>query len=365
VAQKFEFRLLITGPESTEVYAIPLGKTTIGREPGREVALPHPLVSRLHAEIDCSESECQITDKGSANGTIVNDEPLAPETPLTLHHQAKILIGPFEIFYEQTPVEGAQVEEPPAGEAKKIESLPPQPSSEPEPEPKVKAGAKAKAKPEAKAKEGESADEKAAKPAGKGKKAAAAQKEESPPPLPPPPEKPLDQPPLEPEPASPFPPGLSDRSRSLINYLPGIYQTEFMDHFLALFESILVPIEWNVDHFDLFLDPGTSPTGFLPWLANWFEVYFDDTWSESQRRHFLKEAHQIYSRRGTRWSLSRILEIYTGCIPEIVDTGDGLEPHTFRVTIPVKENGIQRELVERMINANKPAYTTYTLKFIG
>ena len=70
----------------------------------------------------------------------------------------------------------------------------------------------------------------------------------------------------------------------LLSYLPGIYHTEFMSHFLAIFEAVLFPVEWQIDNFDLFLDPGTAPRNFLPWLANWFDIVFDSTWSEAQQR---------------------------------------------------------------------------------
>ena len=59
----------------------------------------------------------------------------------------------------------------------------------------------------------------------------------------------------------PMPPGLSMYSRQLLQFLPGIYHTDFMSRFLAVFESILMPIEWNIDNFDLYLDPGSAPSG--------------------------------------------------------------------------------------------------------
>ena len=136
-----------------------------------------------------------------------------------------------------------------------------------------------------------------------------------------------------------------------------------MRSFLAVFESILAPIEWNVDNFDLFLNPKTAPTDFLPWLANWFEITFDSTWSEEQHRTLLSEAQEIYARRGTKWALSRVLEIYTGQEPEIDDTNEALEAFTFTVELPVRKRDVNQELIEAIINTNKPAHTLYSLKF--
>ncbi len=160
-----------------------------------------------------------------------------------------------------------------------------------------------------------------------------------------------------------MPPGLEIRSRRLLSYLPSIYHTEFMSRFLGIFETILTPIEWNIDNFDLFLDPGTAPADFLTWLAEWFDITFDPSWTEAQQRQLLREAHLIYARRGTRWALSRVLEIYTGHRPEIIDDDDALEPYTFSITLPVQAAQLGRDLIEHLIDAHKPTHTMYTLEF--
>ena len=134
---------------------------------------------------------------------------------------------------------------------------------------------------------------------------------------------------------------------------------------LAIFESVLAPIEWNVDNFDLYLNPETTPSGFLPWLANWFSITFDSTWTVEQQRELLLEAHKIYARRGTRWALARVLEIYTKMEPEIVDLISDDDPFTFTVTIPLPEKEIDRTLIEQIVDSNKPAHTNYKLKFAG
>jgi phage tail-like protein len=137
-----------------------------------------------------------------------------------------------------------------------------------------------------------------------------------------------------------------------------------MRRFLGIFEAILTPIEWQIDNFDLYLDPGTAPVGFLPWLASWFDVAFDPSWDEVQRRQLLREAHRIYARRGTKWALSRVLEIYTGKTPTIVDADEDLAPFTFKVTLPFSAARSERAMVERLIDVHKPAYALYELEFV-
>jgi phage tail-like protein len=316
MTQEFIHQLIITGPETSQTFVAPAGPATIGRQAGNGLLLNHFLVSRRHAQLDCTASSCKITDLESANGTIVNGERLTPGVAALLAPGAVIQIGPFTLTYEQILVE-------PLPEAVAPPFIVPEEAREPvvheTPEPVAA------------------------------------------PPRPSQPERP--QPERPSNGAILIPPGLSlDHSRYL-EYLPGIYHTDFMTRLLAMFESILTPIEWNVDNFDLYLDPRTAPAGFLPWLANWFEVAFDDTWSEAQRRMLLAEAHHIYARRGTKWALGRVLEIYLGRAPEIDDQAESLEPFTFAVNIPLRQNEVNQALLEQIIEMNKPAHTTYKLRF--
>ncbi len=325
MADSFEFLVSITDPQGDETRHPLGGRTTLGRQPGNDIELPDQRVSRQHASIECSDDGCTLTDLDSSNGTYLDAEKLPPRAPIPLKPGAEVSIGPFSLRLIAIPVEA---EAPVAREA-------PQPAPQepivPEEEP-----ADAPAPAEAPAR-------------------AASSGEAEPPPTPP---TPADAP------IPDLPPGLAMRSRQLLQYLPGIYHTDFMARFLGLFEAILMPIEWEVTHFDMFLSPGTAPDDFLPWLANWFDLAFDDSWTDAQRRTLLAEAHRIYARRGTRWALSRVLEIYTGHAPTVVDTGSELEPFTFRVILPRAARG-RRSLIERLINAHKPAHTTYTLEFSG
>jgi phage tail-like protein len=314
---------------------VPLeGKLTIGRQAGNDLALNDQHVSRQHAVIACREDTCRVTDLESSNGTYLNGERVPPNAPLPLEPGATLQIGPFKLQLI------ARTVAPPPAEATPEPKQDIQAEAEPEPEPQPQPREAAPAV--------EDDEPKAPPPAATGS---------MPPPEPPPP-------PVEKEEAPPdLPPGLGLHSRTLVNYLPGIYQTEFMSRFLALFEAILSPLEWTIDNFDLYLDPGTAPTGFLPWLATWFDLTFDPTWTEVQRREILDDAHRIYARRGTRWALSRVLEIYTGERPTIVDTGPDLDPFNFRVVLPLRMAELDQGLIEQLIDAHKPAHTMYTLEF--
>src|ERR1044071_3783524 len=106
MSQAFEFLLNIQGPETSWVYRIPIQEEPvyIGRVPGVEIQLTHQQVSRRHAALRCTETECVLVDMGSANGTIHNGKKLAAQIPVTLKAGDSIQVGPFKMTFEQKPV---------------------------------------------------------------------------------------------------------------------------------------------------------------------------------------------------------------------------------------------------------------------
>jgi phage tail-like protein len=327
MSEVITYQLHISGPDAPPMVAIPPGGISIGRDAhSNDLVLSHPMISREHARIECSLTGCQIIDRNSANGTKVNGEKLVPNIAVSLMPGSVISISPFTLILQ--PVSAAQ-----------------------ELAPGIKLN-------------GADMADAAATPEKTSQDSDALHLVDAAGPLPP------DSPGKEDLPL-PFsgdqsgPVDMFTESTRLLHYLPAIYHTGFLSRFLALFESIWTPIEWTVDNFDLYLDPGTAPTDFLPWLTQWFEIIFDATWNERQRRIFLKEAHQLYALRGTRLSLSRTLKIYTGCEPQIIDLVKDQEAFTFSVILPVTAQDVDKGLVEAIINACKPAHTTYTLVYKG
>ncbi len=324
----------ITGPQMVLTFVPPLGSTTIGRAEDNDLVFVHPLVSRRHARLETTAVSCHLTDLNSTHGTMLNRLRIEPQKPLLLKPGDVIEIGAFRLAYEQIVLV--------------------QPLAEQEEEKQEKAEA-AQLQPVA--------ESRAAAIAPPPTTAAPTAPFVPVPPLPP------TSPPVSAAAGNGRyqpPPGLSYTDSRYLQYLPEIYHTgpqSFITRFLALLESILAPIEWNIDNFDLYLDPRTVPASFLPWLANWFVVTFDESWSEHARRQLLLEAQHIYPRRGTAWALQRILEIYTGVQPEINDQEQSLEPFTFTVRFPLREQQVNRAAIERIINANKPAHTNYSLIF--
>ena len=92
----------INGPQIEETIALPEGATTIGRHATNNLVFVHPLVSRKHAELVVDTNTCRIMDLGSTHGTLVNREPIAPETAVILNPGDVIEIGAFRLVYQRT-----------------------------------------------------------------------------------------------------------------------------------------------------------------------------------------------------------------------------------------------------------------------
>jgi phage tail-like protein len=181
-----------------------------------------------------------------------------------------------------------------------------------------------------------------------------------------------------------------------LRHLPALYQSdELMGRFLMLFESFWAPVKGQIDGLPLYFDPKMTPPAFLPWLASWFNLTLDEQLSQEQQRRLIQSAASLYRRRGTKQALQEYLEIYTGQPVEIIEhrahdfrlgpearlgpgvaLGTGNRPHTFTVIlslppIPASVGGkkeqarLERELrrtLETIIETEKPAHTTYTLR---
>lgn len=340
MAQEIFHQIEVTGPGIEESLVLPLGITSIGRHDTNHLVLVHPLVSRRHAELVCTEEECSLTDLGSTHGTTINQESIEPNSPITLKSGDVIELGAFRIAYEKMVVGEAEEDADAGPEETEEAAAPAEPYTVPEP-PRAAAGQP----PPLAIQDWQTASY-----------------------------VPLDRPfrSLSPKNGQngayefTLPAGLSHTTSSYLEYLPDIYRSgynNFIARFLALLESILAPIEWNVNNFDLFLDPQTAPAGFLPWLANWFEIQFDHTWTEESQRQLLHEAYKIYRRRGTAWALQRVLEIYTGVDVSIDDQNENLESFTFAVSIAASDKEVSRSRVEQIINNHKPAHISYSLLF--
>jgi len=151
-----------------------------------------------------------------------------------------------------------------------------------------------------------------------------------------------------------------------LQYLPAIYQgSDFMGRFLRIFEDVLEPVEGILGQTHFYFDPRMTPPSFLPWLASWIDLILDENWPEERRRELIRRGVELYQWRGTKRGLLTYLEIYAGVRPEIVEHLTAADGGPFRFTVILKVKGkgsVDEARVRGIIDAEKPAHTTYDLR---
>jgi phage tail-like protein len=287
---------------------------TIGRTPDNDLTLADTLVSRHHAELRLEPQGTTITDLHSSNGSFLDGVRLPPDQPRLLAHGARIQIGPFLLTYHAGPADH-----------------------------------------ENGAAEASSADVAAMVAV----EAPALQPVEAMQPVRELPHAPANLP----RPRLPAP--IADGVASVyLESLPVIYaDNDFLGRFLLLFQNVWEPLEQRQNHIELYFDPRTSPASFLPWLASWLDLSFNQHWPETRRRRLLAEAIDLYRWRGTRYGLVRMIEVCTGITPEVTD--NPAQPFVFdvKITLP-KDAEIDKNLIDELVQAHKPAHAGYRLEVL-
>jgi phage tail-like protein len=160
---------------------------------------------------------------------------------------------------------------------------------------------------------------------------------------------------------------------SYLEFLPAIFrQDPFAGQFLLAFETVLSGaggqpgLETTISRIADYFDPVTTEAEFLPWLAGWVTLSLRADWDEQTQRGFIQQIVPLYRLRGTKAGLERLLELYTGQLPEVDD--DFEQPgHFFQVRLRLTEADpvlLQRkqQIARAIIDQEKPAHTFYALQ---
>jgi DNA-binding winged helix-turn-helix (wHTH) protein len=90
------------------------GENVVGRQPGCDVVLDVPGVSRRHASITVKPDGVRLMDLGSKNGTLARGKRI--DAPVLLSDRDEIQIGPVVVTYREVdPVSGTETFTIPAG----------------------------------------------------------------------------------------------------------------------------------------------------------------------------------------------------------------------------------------------------------
>lgn len=186
----------------------------------------------------------------------------------------------------------------------------------------------------------------------------------------------------------------------------------FLLRYLAMFEGFLGDLDARGAQRATLLDPHASPDELLPWLASFLGLVLDGRWPNDRRRALIAEIADLFRSRGTLRSLTRMLELYLGVAPAIVEhfrlpgpggavlgrAGAGAPPavvgatfrvggaiatgprdvdaapaadatethaHRFTVVVPGALDEEQSAVVRDIIEAHKPAHTLYDVCAVG
>jgi len=283
------------------VRTLPLsyGVLRIGRGPDNDLALQHRGVSRNHVELHVTADGILVTDLGSVNGTFIDGERLLSHQPTRLELGQELRVGPFVLAPRRSPSDQPDGAMPTPLER---EPRPPRRDTEWVPPPTV-----------------------------------------------------------ERRPSLPVPAPNAQRSRYL-NYLPAIFSdNDFLGRYLLVFESIWEPMEQRQDHIEMYLSPATCPGSFLPWLASWFDLTVSPHWPERHVRELVQQAMDLYRWRGTNYGLAQMIELWTGVTAHIEESPTEQFVFNVRMTPPSGVK-VDRQVVEDLLNAHKPAHAGYQLE---
>ena len=113
----------------------------------------------------------------------------------------------------------------------------------------------------------------------------------------------------------------------------------------------------------MYFDPRTAPAPFLQWLAGWLGADVGMRLPEGRLRTLLGEAVELYRWRGTLYGLTRMIEVCTGLTPYIAEAR--ADPFVLQIRVAVPPDAqVDRETIERLVVANKPAHAGYMLEVV-
>jgi phage tail-like protein len=152
--------------------------------------------------------------------------------------------------------------------------------------------------------------------------------------------------------------------------LPEIFQRAALDGsplvaLLEVMEGLHEPAEEILADVDAAFDPYRARPEFLPMLGHWLGLEPPLTTQPWRARPFLARAVELWRWRGTAWAIVQSLELATGTTGFDISerTADGrARPFHFSVIAPASVSA-DRDLIEKVIEMQKPAYVTFELSF--
>jgi phage tail-like protein len=160
--------------------------------------------------------------------------------------------------------------------------------------------------------------------------------------------------------------------------LPSLYQDDDLaQRFTAALDEVLAPVFTTLDNIEAYVDPRLAPLDFVEWLGGWLGVELDGGWPSERRRTLVARAAQLYAWQGTARGLAELVEIYTGVVPEVEDSGgvgwsatpEGEFPGTSQWTVTVRvrvdhDDAVDPGKLDRLVARAKPAHVAHRVEVV-
>jgi len=170
-----------------------------------------------------------------------------------------------------------------------------------------------------------------------------------------------------------------------LRFLPEMYERDrLLSRFLMLFESFWQPLDRQVDTISEYFDVDLTTKRMVDFMGSWVGMMPESALPDDRKRALVKNAVELYRKRGTRLGLKRFLELVTGGSAHIEEhrssdlvlgpnafmghetaLGKGNVPHSFTVyvSIPAQVRDVLdwETVLANLIEREKPAHTQYSL----
>ncbi|MDE7298712.1 MAG: hypothetical protein K2N94_07765 [Lachnospiraceae bacterium] len=105
-------------------------------------------------------------------------------------------------------------------------------------------------------------------------------------------------------------------------FLPELYRGQedsFLERFLGIFQWMYEEMDRKIEKLPGLYCADSSPAELLVWLSEWTGIEEPQLWGEAQLRYLIRHGAQLAGLRGTREYMRRLLWLYTGVSPYIVE----------------------------------------------
>jgi phage tail-like protein len=158
--------------------------------------------------------------------------------------------------------------------------------------------------------------------------------------------------------------------------LPALYADDsFAQRLCQGLDEVLAPVLSTLDCLPAYLDPATAPADLVEWLAGWVGVAIAPGMPDRRRRQLVAAAAELYVWRGTLTAIRDIVELSSGQVPVISESGGtswSQDPHAPlpgraepELVVGLRAGSdVDQARLAALIDAFVPAHVPWRLEFL-